>query len=39
MVDLSVPFDFYSGDCFDRVVDFFNIRICVCECPVGVNCP
>ena len=38
MVDLSVPFGFYSGDSFDRVVVLFNSRICVCECPVPVNC-
>ena len=37
IVDLSIPFTFYSGDCFDRVVILFNFRICVCECPVQVN--
>ena len=30
MVDLSVPFGFYSDGCFDRIVALFNTRICVC---------
>ena len=27
----------YRGDCFDRGVILFNSRICICECPAGVN--
>ena len=29
MVDLRVPFGFYSGNCFGRVVVLFNSRICI----------
>ena len=36
MIDLGTLFGFYSGNCFVRVVVLFN---CVCENPVGVNCP
>ena len=36
MADLSVPFGFYSDDCFNRVVVLFNFWICVCECPVDI---
>ena len=38
MTNLSIPFGFYSGNCFDRFVVLFNSQTCVCECPVGVNC-
>ena len=30
---------FYRDDCFDRGVILFISRICVCKCPVRVNCP
>ena len=39
IVDWSVQFNFYSDECFDRVVVLFNSRMCVCECPVRINCP
>ena len=38
MIDLNVPFGFYCGDCFDRVVNLFHFRIYVRECPDGVKC-
>ena len=37
MVKAVFFFSFYYEDCFDWVVFIFNPRICVCECPVGVN--
>ena len=29
----------YREYCFDRDEILFNSRICVCECPVRINCP
>ena len=39
MIYFSVPFGFYSGDCFDKAVVIFISWICVCECPLWINCP
>ena len=38
MANLSIPFVFYRDNCLDWVVVLFSSWICVCECPVGVNC-
>ena len=35
---LVFPSGLYSGDCFDKLVVLFISKICVCECPVLVNC-
>ena len=31
IVDLSIPFRSYCGDCFDGSVILFNYQICICE--------
>ena len=38
MARVVIGLSFYSEDCFNGGVILFNHRICVCECPVGVNC-
>ena len=39
MIRIFFVSSFYSKDCFSRSVILFNSRICVCQCPTGVNCP